>query len=152
VTVHPRGVRRRSGPPPAPSRPARPPTGRGEAGSLSLEAVLVLPVLALLVVVLLDVAALARDVLVAHEAARVGVRVAATTTGAGPVVAAARAAAPELHLEVEVVPATRRDGDLARVTVTVRRRVVGTSLPVRATAVARVEPAVGTVPPAGPDP
>jgi Flp pilus assembly protein TadG len=110
---------------------------------LSLESVLLLPVLALLVLGLLEVAGLARDVLVAHEAARAGARVAATTSGVEPVVRAAREAAPEVELDVSVSPATRRDGDLARVTVTVRRRVAGTGMPVRASAVARVEPAVG---------
>jgi hypothetical protein len=120
-----------------------------ESGAVSLEAVFVLPVLALLILSLLEVGGLVRDVLVAHEAARAGARAAATTTGSAPVVAAARAAAPEIDLRVEVAPVTRRDGDLARVTVTVQRRFAGTGVPIRASAVARVEPAVGTMPAGG---
>jgi Flp pilus assembly protein TadG len=136
-------VRHGAGPPPA--RPSCRRRFRDATGSLSLESVLLLPVLALLILGLLEVAALTRDVLVAHEAARAGARAAATTSGVEPVVRAARAAAPELDLDVVVAPATRRDGDLARVTVTVRRRAAGTGVPVRASAVSRVEPAVGRV-------
>jgi hypothetical protein len=131
-----REVRRHAGPPsPTPS----------EDGSLSLEAVLILPVLALLVVGLLQVAAIVTDVLLVHEAARVGGRTAATTSGADPVVEAARAAAPELEgLSVRVQPVVRRDGDLARVEVSVVRRLGPASHTLRATSVVRVEPAVGT--------
>jgi hypothetical protein len=115
---------------------------------------MVLPVLALLMMALLEVASITRDVLLAHEAARAGARAAATSTGAGPVVSAAREAAPEVDLETSVVPVARSDGDVARVTVTVRRRGIGapasiriTAVPtVRATAVARVEPVVDGAP------
>ena len=132
------GVRPGAGPP-APAR------GFGERGSLSLESVLVLPVLALLVVGVLEVAALTRDVLVAHEAARAGARAAATSTGTVAVERAARQAAPELEEVVVLVdPVTRRDGDVVRVTVSSRRAVLGVPTTVRASAVARVEPAVGT--------
>jgi len=117
-------------------------------GVLSLEAVLVLPVLALLVVGLVHTAGLLRDVLLVHEAARVGVRVAATTTGTPPVVDAARRAVPELTIGVTVSPAVRRDGDLAVVTVTARRRIGPMSHTVRAAAYALVEPAIGADPPA----
>jgi Flp pilus assembly protein TadG len=147
-------VARPAGGPPPTDRDATPPApaavgdrvAPSEAGAVSLEAVFVLPVLALLILSLLEVGGLVRDVLVAHEAARAGARAAATTTGSAPVVAAARAAAPEIDVRVEVVPVTRRDGDLARVTVVVQRRFAGTSVPIRATALARVEPAVGTMP------
>ena len=104
----------------------------------------VLPVMALLVVGLLEVAGLVRDVLLAHEAARAGARVAATTTGSAPVATAAREAAPELDLVASVVPHVRRDGDLATVTVTTSRKIGPVTHRVRARAVARVEPAVGT--------
>jgi membrane-associated phospholipid phosphatase len=60
---------------------------------LSLEVVLVLPVVALIVLGLIQVAALGRDLLVLHEAARVGARVAATTSGSSAPERAVRAAA-----------------------------------------------------------
>ena len=145
------GARRRAGLPTQPERclagpPMRPGWCRaGQAGVLSLEAVLILPVLAVLLVVLLQLAALVADVLLLHEAARAGARAAATTSGRAAVAQAAREAAPELDgLRVAVEPETRRDGDLAHVTVTVHRTVGPVSHRLRATAVARVEPAVGT--------
>ncbi len=132
-----REARPRAGPP-APHR-------RGEVGSLSIEAVLILPVLALMTVGLLQVAAVVSDVLLVHEAARAGARTAATTSGAGPVVQAANSAAPELDgMSVQVTPVVRRDGDIARVQVTVTRSIGPVSHTLRATSVARVEPAVGT--------
>jgi hypothetical protein len=113
-----------------------------EAGVLSLEAVWILPALALLVVGLVLTLGLVRDVLLLHEAARAGARTAATSTGAEPVIAAARHAAPELDLTVHVHPVARRDGDL----VTVRTHATRTIGPIRhqlsARAVARVEPVV----------
>ncbi len=114
-----------------------------ESGVLSLEAVWVLPALALLVVGLLAAVGLVRDVLLLHEAARAGARTAAVTTGERPVVGAARQAAPELDLVVTVRPIHRRDGDLARVEVRTSRIIGPVRHPLRARAVARVEPAVG---------
>lgn len=111
---------------------------------LSLEAVMMLPILALLIMGLVDTATVLRDVLVAHEAARAGARAAATTSGAEPVVAAARRSAPELVIDVEVSPVVRGDGDIATVTVTSRRQIGPVTHTIRARAVARVEPAVGT--------
>lgn len=111
---------------------------------LSLEAVWMLPVLALLIMGLLETAGVLRDVLLVHEAARAGARTAATTSGAPPVVTAAREAAPELELRVQVTPTVRRDGDLAAVVVTTQRRIGPVRHTIRARAVARVEPAVGT--------
>jgi hypothetical protein len=114
-----------------------------EVGMLSLEVVLVLPVVALLVLGLLQVAALGRDLLVLHEAARVGARVAATTTGSSAPELAARAAAPELAgLVVEVTPAVRADGDLVVVTVRAERRMGPVTRTLRADALAQVEPVV----------
>ena len=112
---------------------------------LSLEAVLLLPAIALLVVGVLGVAVVIRDVLLVHEGARVGVRTAATTSGTAPVAAAVRAAVPELDVAVEVTPDVRRDGDLVTVEVTTDRRLGPVSHPISARAVARVEPAVGTL-------
>jgi hypothetical protein len=124
--------------------PAGPP--RSDDGMLSLEAVMLLPVLALLMLSLFEVAAVLRDVLVLHEAARSGARVAATSSGAAPVVHAARAAAPELELAVEVRPQVRRAGDQVTVVVHAQRTVGPINHRLRAQAVARVEPAVGTMP------
>lgn len=105
---------------------------------------MMLPVLVLLMMGLVETATVIRDVLVAHEAARAGARAAATTSGAEPVIAAARRSAPELALDVEVSPVVRGDGDIAMVTVTTRRRIGPVTHIIRAEAVARVEPAVGT--------
>lgn len=125
-----------------PTRTAGVAASPGEAGVLSLEAVWVLPALALLVIGLILTLGVVRDVLVLHEAARAGARTAATTTGAEPVITAARQAAPELDLTVHVHPVARRDGDI----VTVRTHATRTIGPVRhqlsAQAVARVEPVV----------
>jgi hypothetical protein len=126
-------------------RCGREPVRRGpEAGALSLEAVLVLPVLALLVGGLLTTVSVVRDVLILHEAARAGARAAATSTGTDVPVRAAREAAPELpDVAVVVTPGTRRDGDLVRVRVSVDRSLGPVTHRLRASAVARVEPVVG---------
>jgi hypothetical protein len=133
--------------------PAVRPSGGGprptvhEAGSLSLEAVLVLPIIALLVVGLLGTVGIVRDVLLLHEAARAGARAASTSTGVDPVTRAAREAVPELpDLRVTVTPTTRRDGDLARVRVEVDRALGPVRHRLRASTVIRVEPAVGAGP------
>jgi hypothetical protein len=121
-------------------------TGRraGDEGFLSLEAVLVLPLVAMLVVGLIQVAAVGRDVLVLHEAARAGVRAAATSTGATAPDRAARAAAPELpQLRVEVDPVRREAGMLVTVQVSAERRLGPVVRTLRASAVAQVEPIVG---------
>jgi Flp pilus assembly protein TadG len=111
---------------------------------LSLEVALILPVVALLVVGLIQVAALGRDLLVLHEAARVGARVAATTSGTGAPERAARAAAPELGgLVIEITPAVRADGDLVLVEVSAEHRLGPTTRTLRARSIARVEPGVG---------
>jgi Flp pilus assembly protein TadG len=110
---------------------------------LSLEAVLLLPVLALVVVGLWEVGGLLRDVLLTHEAARAGVRAAATSSGTQQPARAARAAAPELNLQVTTSPSHRSDGDLVEVEVETTRTIGPVTHRVRASAVARVEPAVG---------
>jgi hypothetical protein len=122
----------------------RPGPGRDQGGMLSLEVVLMLPVVAVVVIGLVQVAALGRDLLVLHEAARVGARVAATTSGATAPERAARAAAPELAgLAVSVTPAVRADGDLVRVEVSAEHRLGPVTRTLRAAAIARVEPGVG---------
>jgi hypothetical protein len=114
----------------------------GQRGVLSLEAVFVLPILALLVLGLVETASLLRDVLVVHDAARAGARAAATSTGSDEVTAEARGTAPGLRLAVSVTPERRAVGDLVSVTVTTERRIGPVTHRVRATAVARVEPIV----------
>lgn len=117
---------------------------RDESGMLSLEAVLVLPVLALIVLGLIQVAALGRDLLVLHEAARVGARVAATTSGTSAPERAARAAAPELRsLTIAVTPPVRSDGDLVMVEVSAEHQLGPVTRTLSARAVAQVEPVVG---------
>lgn len=100
-------------------------------------------VVLLLVLLLFEVLGFGRDVLLVHEAARAGARVAATTASDADVVEVARAAAEGMPVRVTVTPAGRRAGDLA--TVEVRwTSTVGPFRPgIRATAVARVEPVVG---------
>jgi hypothetical protein len=115
-----------------------------EDGMLTLEVVLMLPVIAVVVLGLIQVAALGRDLLVLHEAARMGARVAATTSGTTAPERAARAAAPELvGLVVHVTPAVRADGDLVRVEVSAEHRLGPVKRTLRAAAIARVEPVVG---------
>lgn len=105
---------------------------------------LVLPFVALLALGLINTAAVLRDVLLLHEAARVGARAAATTVDNQTVADAARDAAPELPgVRVAVSPPQRATGDVVTVTVSAARRVGPTSLLLRAKAHARVEPAVG---------
>ncbi|MFA9432390.1 TadE/TadG family type IV pilus assembly protein [Egicoccus sp. AB-alg2] len=141
-----------------PSRSARRVHARGrtapgdgrQAGSLSLESVLVLPVLALLTLGLIGTVTVLRDVLLVHEAARVGARVAATTLDNGAVEAAVRQAAPELeHLRLQVSPARRGAGDVVTVTAAAGRRLGPTVWQPRARAHARVEPSVDTTMPEG---
>ena len=122
----------------------RPTARTGEDGMLTLEVVLMLPVIAVVVIGLIQVAALGRDLLVLHEAARMGARVAATTSGTTAPERAARAAAPELSgLVVSVTPAVRADGDLVRVEVSAEHRLGPVTRTLRAAAIARVEPVVG---------
>ncbi|MCC5949223.1 MAG: hypothetical protein JJT89_12285 [Nitriliruptoraceae bacterium] len=109
---------------------------------------MLLPVLALLLLSLLQAAVVVRDVLVLHEAARAGARVAATTAGSEGVRAAAVAAAPELEITVHTHPPTRRAGQLVTVTVATERRIGPVTHQLRARAVAVVEPIVGAPAPA----
>lgn len=136
----------------ASGRPVRPPLAGGragrarsdaQAGALSLEAVLVLPVLALLTLGLLGTVTILRDVLLLHEAARVGARVAATTDDNAAVETAVRGAVPEVDdLRLSVSPPRRVSGDVVTVTVRVGRRLGPSVLRLRADAHARVEPSV----------
>ncbi len=122
----------------------------GQQGVASLEWVLALPLLALALAGVLSVAGVVRDALLVHEAARAGVRAAATSTGSADVERAVERALPSSggH-RVTVRPTDRRDGDLVEVTVVLDRTVGPVTHELRATAIARVEPAVrpGRVPP-----
>jgi hypothetical protein len=132
-----------------PHEPTAPGRGDAQAGVLSLEAVWILPALSLLVVGLLLTLGLVRDVLLLHEAARVGVRAAVVSSGADGVVTAARQAAPELDLTVHVDPVVRQDGDLVTVRVHTTRTIGPVHHRLAARAVGRVEPAVGPTRPSG---
>lgn len=114
-----------------------------EHGVISLEYALVLPVLFLAVLVALHGLVAARAVLVAHEAARAGVRAAATSSGTAAAMKAARQAAEGRELRLDVSPVARTAGDLVTVTATITDRVGPTPVRVSARAVARVEPGVG---------
>ncbi|MFA9444143.1 hypothetical protein [Egicoccus sp. AB-alg6-2] len=117
--------------------------GRGQDGSLSLESVFVLPFLALLTLGLLGTVTVLRDVLVLHEAARVGARAAATTSDNASVETAVRAAATELdQLRLVITPFRRVSGDIVTVTARASRQLGPTTWQLRARAHARVEPVV----------
>jgi Flp pilus assembly protein TadG len=133
------------GQPPAGARPR----ARGEEAVVSLEWVLALPLLALVVVGLLEVGGIVRDVLLLHDAARAGARAAATSTGTASVQEAVDASVASLDPRVEVVPRQRSAGDLVEVTVTVERDLGPVTHPLTARAVARVEPAVTPTAPGG---
>jgi hypothetical protein len=129
-------------------RPVRggptPPSDR-EGGFLSLEYVLVLPVLASLLLLVLGVGALVRDVLVLQESARVGARVASTTGGDLAARWAVQDAAPELAdgpFTVRITPALRQAGDQVQVEVSAERRYGPFARQLRARSTARVEPIV----------
>ena len=120
-------------------------TRGGEQGQAALELALCLPILALLLLALVQVAVVVRDQVAVVHAAREGAR-AAAVTGAGPgdAVAAARDAA-RLDPGRLTVDASR--GEVVRVTVHYRSptdvplvgRLIG-DVTLRATAVMRSEP------------
>jgi hypothetical protein len=126
-----------------------------EAGFLSLEWVLTVPVMFLLAALVIAAGYLVRDLLLLQEAARVGARTASTTAGQQAVVGAVHDAAPELRggLSVAVTPLARRPGDHVVVVVTTTRRYGPLSHRLVARSTARVEPILeggGPVGPAGP--
>jgi hypothetical protein len=119
-------------------------TRHGQQGVVSLEWVLVLPLLVLAVAGILEVAGVVRDTLLVHEAARAGVRAAATSTGSAAVEEAVGHSLPGAGHEVAVAPHERADGDLVEVTVVLERRLGPVTHRLSAAATARVEPAVGS--------
>lgn len=106
---------------------------RPESGSATLEAALTLPVVAVLLLAVLQLTGVVRDELLVQEAARSALRVAVTTRTAAPVVTAAERAADGRPVVVRVVPGRRRPGDLVRVEV----RLPGRVGPLRTTSIGR---------------
>jgi hypothetical protein len=115
-------------------------------GSVTLEWLLVLPLLALAVAGVLEVGAVVRDALLVQDAARVGVRAATTSTGDVEVGRAVAGVLDGRPHRVEVRPHARVDGDLVRVTVLVDRPLGPVTHRLTASTVARTEPVVGGPP------
>jgi hypothetical protein len=111
-------------------------------GSVSLEWLLVLPLVALTVAGILEVGAVVRDALLLQDAARVGVRAAATSTGDDEVARAVAGVLDGREHRVRVRPHARRDGDLVRVTVRLDRPLGPVTHRLRASGVGRTEPVV----------
>lgn len=105
----------------------------GQDGAITLEAVLVAPVVALLVVGVLGLTAVTADQLVAERTARAAARAVALTGGPGAVTAA---------LPPDTTVTIARRGRAATVTVAVTGDVVGIAYRVVATATAPLEPVV----------
>jgi Flp pilus assembly protein TadG len=121
------------------------PAHHGERGQAALELALCLPILALLLLALVQVGLVVRDQVAVVHAAREGAR-AAAVTGAGPsdAVAAAHGA---VRLDAGRLAVDAARGDVVRVTVRYRAptdvplvgRLIG-DVSLRATAVMRAEP------------
>ena len=115
-----------------------------DVGSVTFEAVLVLPVVMLAVFAVLQVVGVVRDALLVHEAARTGVRAAATSTGTGEVEIAVNSVLADREHVVEVTPVNRVPGQLVTVRVRTATRLGPIDHWVEATLVAEVEPVVGS--------
>lgn len=116
---------------------------RSEAGSVSLEYGLAVPVLFLLILVVFHAAVVGRDALLVQHAARHGARTAATTTDDRAVRAAVRDAMDGRAAEVTIGPSRRRSGGVVHVTVTYRSQAGVGDTVLTGSAVASVEPGVG---------
>lgn len=127
------------------------PSRAGTDGSVAVEMIATVPVLAVLLLALLMTLGVVRDVLAVHEAARAGARAAATTSGTAAATAAARTAAGRA-VTVEVIPAPRRPGDLVTVRVSTVTRLGPLERTAAATATTLVEPAAGAGARSGPEP
>lgn len=111
--------------------------GPCQRGSLSLEAALAVPLVAVVAMGLLQVLGVARDALLAQDLARLGVRVAATTTSDAAVrEAIVDAAGAEVTTHVRIAPPVRRRGTAVVVEVELRRpgRVLDAAVTGRAVA------------------
>lgn len=118
--------------------------GRGrEGGSVTLETAVALPLVAVVLLGVLQLAGVLRDQLLVQEAARVGLRVATTTVTVPPVVDAVTGSVGTRTVTTRVTPRQRRPGDTVEVVV----RLQGTVGPLRYTttgrAGGRVEPGAG---------
>lgn len=109
-------------------------------GVVSLEFVLLLPLLALLLGVVLQVVGVVRDVLVVQDLARQAVRVAAVSADDGR----AHAVVTDRLVEatVDVTPVRRRTGSTVHVVVRYVTDVAGQPVPIVGRATAMVEPGV----------
>lgn len=111
-----------------------------ERGQSSVELALVMPLVALLLLALLQVGVLVKDQLLVLGAAREGVREAIVNPDRGQIEAAARAAAPGLGLTLQIQRGTER-GDPAHVDISAKptrlpmvgQMVSGVTLKARAT-------------------
>lgn len=122
-------------------RPARGGGHHDAAGSLSLEAAMALPVVAVCALALLQVVGVVRDALLAQDLARIGARVAATDPSDATVTDAIAAAAGDgVTTDVEITPAARGPGDTVTVTVRLERSGRWGDLGLTGRAVVRGEP------------
>lgn len=120
-----------------------PEEGRAERGSVTFETILVLPFVMLTMLACLQVVGVVRDALLVHEAARAGVRAAATSQGTGAVAVAVDDAMGGRPHRVSVTPVTRQPGDLVTVVVRMETSLGPLRQDLSATVVAEVEPVVG---------
>lgn len=105
---------------------------------MSLEFVLLLPLVALLLLVVFEAIGVARDVVVAQDLARQGARVAAVEWGDAAAVRVVHDLVPDA--EVRVAPPGRAAGDQVTVEVRLVATMAGIDVPVTASATAMVEP------------
>lgn len=115
-----------------------------ERGSVSLEAALALPVVALAAFALLQLAGVLADAIAVREAAAAGARTAATATSVDDVHAVVRAAVGDHRdVTVTVAPPRRRPGTLIRVEVRLTSRLGPLRPVLTATSASRGEPVLG---------
>lgn len=108
-----------------------------QGGSVALETVLALPLLALVLTAVLGTTSVVVDQLAATRAARAAARTVALTGDPGRATSVASATTPGARATVSV------RGGVATVTVVVADEVLGVGYAVDATAVAPLEPAAG---------
>lgn len=110
---------------------------------MALESVMVLPIVATVVAGLVAVVSIITDVVVLHDGARIGARVATTTNSYREVVSAVNEALPELgYVAVTVYPQQRQAGSPVTVEVAARKSLGPFEHTLTARASALAEPAV----------
>lgn len=112
------------------------------AGVVALEFALLVPVVGLLLLAVVLAGVHAVDQIVVQDAARAGVRSAATTTADGPPRSAALEAAGGREVRVVILPVRRVEGGRVNVSVVYTRDVGWLSWTVHGRATATVEPGV----------